>query len=307
MAAFFSDLGATGIIAARGPDAAAFLHAQLTSDIAALTAPRTQYSGYCSPKGRLIATFLVWRREDDFLLQIPQALRDAVQARLSKYVLRARVALTSPDVRLFGVWGGQADRALERLVDGPPARDHEVVGSGGLCITRLPVERYLVAADGDHADRVRAVLRTAAQEEPESAWAALDIASGVPVITRETQEQYVPQMVNLDLIGGVSYTKGCYPGQEIVARTHYLGRLKQRMYRVRVPGGDAAVGDPLYSDAFGADQASGALLNVAPLADGAHDALAVIQTAAIGRVRWKSLAGTVVELADLPYPVTEGA
>lgn len=303
----FSELTATGLIAVRGADASAFLHAQLTSDIAGLGTPGTQYSGYCSPKGRLVATFLVWRCENDFLLQLPEALRESVQARLSKYVLRARVQLASSQRRLFGLWGLDAAATIEALTGTVPEREHAAFSSETLCVTRLPLGRYLIAVEAHHADHVRAQVSAAVREQPEAAWSALDIAAGVPVITAQTQDQYVPQMVNLQLIGGVSYTKGCYPGQEIVARTHYLGRLKQRMYRVHIPAADVSPGDPLYSPAFGPGQASGAVLNVAPLAEGGHDALAVIQTAGVQSSHWKSAGGPKVELKALPYTVTEAA
>lgn len=301
----FSELTETGLIAVRGPDASAFLHAQLTSDIAGLRAPGTQYSGYCSPKGRLIATFLVWRFENEFLLQLPQALRESVQARLSKYVLRARVQLTASQRRLFCLWGCDAAATIEALAGTAPERVHAVSSAETLCVTRLPLERYLIAVEAHHADHVRAQISAGVQEQPEAACSALDIAAGVPVITEQTQDQYVPQMVNLELIGGVSYTKGCYPGQEIVARTHYLGRLKQRMYRVHIPAAGVSPGDPLYSAVFGPDQASGTVLNVAPLAAGGHDALAVIQAAGVRSSHWKSADGPKVEVKALPYPVTE--
>jgi folate-binding Fe-S cluster repair protein YgfZ len=114
-------------------------------------------------------------------------------------------------------------------------------------------------------------------------------------------------MVNLDLIGGVSYTKGCYPGQEIVARTHYLGRLKQRMFHVRLATQDPpAAGDSLYSSEFGSDQASGTILSAAASSsDALYDALAVIQTrvAQDGHVRWKSLDGPELQFVPLPYTV----
>src|SRR6185295_18461386 len=107
------------------------------------------------------------------------------------------------------------------------------------------------------------------QERPADEWVRLDIEAGAPVITAENQEEFVPQMVNLDLIGGVSYSKGCYPGQEIVARMHYLGRLKQRMYRVHLPVTQRPMpGDPLYSPEFGPDQACGTIVNAAPAPGG---------------------------------------
>ena len=306
MAALFSELKETALIAARGVDAAAFLHAQLTSDIAGMSASQTQYSGYCSAKGRLLATFLAWRCDDEFLLQLPESLSEPVHARLSKYVLRARVQLAQSTRRLFGVWGDGAEAALASFAFALPERNHEAVSDEGLCLTRLAARRYLIAVAQDHSDRVRAMLAEHAHAEPEPAWAELDIAAGVATITPEVQERYVPQMVNLDLIGGVSYTKGCYPGQEIVARTRYLGRLKQRMYRVHVPASAVRPGDALYSEAFGSQQACGALLNVARgVADEGHDALAVIQMSAAGAARWKSLDGPPVVLKELPYAVSE--
>src|SRR5207253_4572292 len=131
-------------------------------------------------------------------------------------------------------------------------------------------------------------------------WSALDVEAGIPVITPKTQEQYVPQMVNLDLIGAVSYSKGCYPGQEIVARTYYLGRVKQRMHRVKAPESVIPqIGDRLYSDEYGAEQASGAIVNVA--AD-EREALAVLYTSSVARgMHYGALDGPIVELLALPY------
>jgi tRNA-modifying protein YgfZ len=303
MAAAFCELCGTGLIAVSGRDAGAFLQAQLTNDVGAMAASQTAYGGYCSPQGRLLATFLVWRCGDEFLLQLPEELRETIQTRLSKYVLRARVHLTRAPNLLFGLWGPGIETTVSSLAGRVPQGDHEVVFTEGVCITRLAATRYLLAAQADRADFVRAALTAGLAEAPEAAWAALDVAAGVPVITPATQDRYVPQMVNLDLIGGVSYSKGCYPGQEIVARMHYLGRLKQRMYRVHVPASDVRPGDPLFSEAFGPDQASGALLNVAASAQGGHEALAVLQISAAAHAHWKSPSGPAVVLQDLPYAV----
>lgn len=306
MSAFFSELSGTGLIAVEGPEAASFLQAQVTSDVARMTPSQTQYSGYCSPKGRLLATFLVWRCGDDFLLQLPRALSESVRAMLAKYVLRARVKLSSDPQRLFGIWGSGSARALLAFVGQVPERNHEAERSSDLCLTRLPVDRFLALVPEERAKTVRAFLCASAQEHAETAWDALDIEAGVPVITIATQDQYVPQMVNLDLIGGVSYTKGCYPGQEIVARTHHLGRLKQRMYRVVVRGAtDVRAADPLFSQAFGSRQASGALLSVATTGPEGHIALAVIQKGSVEaqEVHWKSMGGPTVEFLPLPYAI----
>ena len=238
----FTELSTTGLIAARGADAAAFLHSQVTSDIAGLAQPMTQYSGYCTPKGRLLATFLLWKVGDAILLQLPLALREAVQARLAKYVLRSKVTLTdmSAEYRLFGVSGEAAVRTLLPFVASLPERLHEVSVGSGVCITRLPLDRYLVLAAAAHATALRDAVAADGMQDSPDAWTRLDIDAAIPEITPATQEQFTPQMVNLDAIGGVSYTKGCYPGQEVVARSHYLGRLKQRMYPVRIAAARAA-------------------------------------------------------------------
>jgi folate-binding protein YgfZ len=308
MTAVFSELRSAGLVSVRGPDAQAFLHAQLTSDIAGLGASRTQWSGYCSPKGRLLATFLVWRHDDEFLLQLPESLRASIQSRLARYVLRARVKLENPESRLYGVWGDNARATIANVAGELPSEAHHVSMAEGVRVARLSIDRFVVVASSQRAASVRAMLLSHAREAPESVWSRLDIQAGVPIILPQTQEEYVPQMVNLDAIGGLSYTKGCYPGQEIVARTHYLGRLKQRAYRIHVPVTEPPLpGDPLYSPLFGADQASGAVLYAAPSEKHGYDALAVVQTSAArsGELRLKSIGGPVVELKSLPYTVPD--
>jgi folate-binding protein YgfZ len=307
MQAIFCELSGQGLIAFSGEDAAAFLHAQLTNDVAGLALDRTQYGGYCSPKGRLLATFLLWRRQADIVLQLPLDLRDGVQERLSRYILRSRVRVSDvgEKFRVFGISGvGATDLVSD--VGAAPVAAHESARSDAAYITRLPGGRYVAITPADEAFSLRERLARHAHQQDESLWARLDIEAGVPSITPATQEQYVPQMVNLDLIGGVSYTKGCYPGQEIVARMHYLGRLKQRMYRVRVATHDSvSPGDPLFSAEFGAEQASGSIVQAIARDDGAHEALAVVQIASArsDALRFKSLNGPSIEFLSLPYEI----
>lgn len=301
----FFEFNDFGLISFAGADAASFLHGQLTSDINALDSGRTQYSGYCSPKGRLLATLLLWRRDDGILLQLPAELKEMVQSRLSKYVLRAQVKVAGASARfvLFGVAGDGARQKVSALECGVPAEVHAVTSSKGVEVTRLPIERYLILSSAERAGEVRTELARNAACCDESGWRGLDVEAGIPVVTAESQEKYVPQMVNLDLIGGVSYTKGCYPGQEIVARTHYLGQQKQRMYRIRVPGTETlAVGDSLYSAAFG-EQASGAILYPGALTSDSREALAVIQRRSVedASVHLNSPEGPRIELLTLPY------
>lgn len=284
-----------GLLRFSGADARQFLHGQLTCDVQALPAGRSTYGGYCSPKGRLLATFLLWHDADAYFMLLPADLTEPIRKRLAMYVLRAKVTVDdmTPALACIGVTGPQAAAQIAALGGSVPAALHALTIHDDVRVIAIPVQRYLVIAPRN---------RTTAAADV-NAWNALDIAAGVPFITPPTQEQFVAQMVNLDLIGGLSYTKGCYPGQEIVARTHYLGRLKQRMFRCRV-GAPAAAGDKLYCDALG-DQTSGMIVTAATDGNGNSDVLAVLQTAHAGTSPYHlgSLQGPVLEYGKLPYPI----
>ncbi|MBY0269692.1 MAG: folate-binding protein YgfZ [Burkholderiales bacterium] len=275
-----------------GADAQAFLHGQLTCDVAALQAGSSSYGGYCTAKGRLLATFLLWLSADGYTMLLPAALAEAIRKRLTMYVLRSKVTIEdlTPERACVGVFGVDAAQQLADLGAAIPQRRHGVAVRDGVTVIELPVQRYLAVLPRPQAGMA----------EGGEAWAALDIAAGIPFILPATQEEFVPQMVNLDLIGGLSYTKGCYPGQEIVARTHYLGRLKQRMCRARVSA-PAAPGDKLYCAELG-EQSGGMIVNSALAHDGRCDVLAVIQTAqAAAAWHLGSLHGPTLEPAPLPY------
>lgn len=301
----YCELGGFGVIEVTGADAVSFLHAQLTSDLAALAVPGSQYSGYCTPKGRLLASFLAWRLPARVLLLTPADLVEPVRARLAKYVLRASVTLrdASGDFTLFGVFGDGAAAAVHDCAGHAPAAPHDIREIDGGAVARVPGERFVICAPANDSAALRARLQAAARAGPERAWALGDIECGVPWVTAPSQDQYVPQMLNLDLVGAVSYSKGCYPGQEIVARAHYLGRVKQRMHRVHVPSEDApATGDGLFSPVFGDAQACGTLVNTAPSPAGGHEALAVIHGDALeSEIRWRSPSGPLVSRLPLPY------
>ena len=307
-APLFVRLDHLGLIPVAGADAQSFLSAQLTSDVQALAAGRCQYSGYCTPKGRLLATFLLWRREDTFYLQLPAVLQEPLQKRLSRFVLRSKVTIAGAgsDWLHFGVAGGNAAMLLGQMLGGVPAASGEVRHFADATVIGLPLDRYVVAVAADRAQALgKAFAGIGLAPAGIDLWRWLDISAGVPVIMPATQEEFVPQMVNLDLIGGVSFTKGCYPGQEIVARMHYLGRLKQRMYRFHVESAEAPrPGDKLYATAF-EEQACGMMVDAARPPEGrGYDALAVVQVdQAHGSLHLRATDGPVLELAELPYPV----
>lgn len=285
-------LPAYSLLRFSGADAQAFLHGQLTCDVAALQLGSSSYGGYCTPKGRLLATFLLWATADGYMMLLPGALAEAIRKRLTMYVLRSKVKVEdlTQDLACVGVYGVGAVQQIAALGGGTPERLHGVATQNGVTAIQLPVQRYLAVLPRAQTGLV----------DGQDAWSSLDIAAGIPFILPATQEEFVPQMVNLDLIGGLSYTKGCYPGQEIVARTHYLGKLKQRLYRAVVAAA-AVPGDKLYCAELD-EQSGGMIVNSAPAADGRFDVLAVLQTAH-AKAAWHlgSLQGPVLELDALPY------
>lgn len=272
-----------------GADAAAFLHGQFTCDVLALQPGRSTYGGYCTPKGRLLATFLLCADNGGYTMMLPSPLAEPIRKRLSMYVLRSKVTIGAPSPHLscVGIFGSDAVQQIAAQA----TRTYDVVTVGDHIIVHVPQERFLKFTPHPASDL----------EDGTESWNALDIAAGVAFITPATQEAFVPQMVNLDRIGALSYSKGCYPGQEIVARTHYLGRLKQRMYRASVAA-PAVAGDRLYCAELG-DQSGGMIVTAAPAAGGRHEVLAVLQVSTALSASWHlgSLQGAPLQLSQLPY------
>jgi hypothetical protein len=258
-----------------GPDASQFLHGQLTCDVAALQPGTSTYGGYCTPKGRLLATFILIADAESFLLILPSSIASSIHKRLSMYILRAKVVLKDLSLShaCIGVYGPDATTHLDTYHLALPDLPNTVSQQDSVWITHLHPNRYFVVApQTTPADHLAGA---------EDAWNLLDIEAGIPWITPEIQDEFTPQMVNLDLIGALSFTKGCYPGQEIVARTHYLGKLKQRMYHGEV-NSMPQTGDPLYCAHFG-DQISGRIITSARNQQGSAELLAVLHTDVINQ------------------------
>lgn len=303
----YCELPQLGLIRFTGADAQTFLHNQLTCDVAGLAPNRSTYGGYCTPKGRLLATFVLWRAEQGFFMQLPACLCEGIRKQLAKFILRSKVKMDDGTAgwTLIGVAGRDAAALVQRAAGVAPRKTHEIVHAADTTVIHLPADRYTILVPRNETARIMESLCSGAGEVEPEYWDWLEIRAGLPAIYPATQETFVPQMVNLDLIGGLSYTKGCYPGQEIVARTHYLGRLKSRMYLANIAAADKPQpGDKLYSAGLG-EQASGTIVNAARSQTGGYDVLAVIQTsaAASGDVHWKALDGPVLKRLPMPYPI----
>lgn len=301
---FVAVVGDVGLISVTGADAASFLHNQLTNDVEHLGTGEARLAGYCSPKGRLQATFLVWRDAESVYLQLPQELQAALQKRLSMFVMRAKAKLTDASEQ-FNVYGlaGTA-----------------IAGNGG-DPTAAPGLRTALTDDGRDASLVslypsdgvpRALWIAPADSaaptgDPLDAglWQWSEVRSGIVTLTTPVIEAFVPQMLNYESVGGVNFKKGCYPGQEVVARSQFRGTLKRRTYLVEADGA-VAVGDEVFAGGD-AEQPVGTVAQVAPAPDGGWSALISMQVAALeaGGLHAGTVSGPALRVEPLPYPLLE--
>ena len=288
-----------GLIRAQGPEAPAFLHGQLTSDFALLDTSHARLAGYCSAKGRLLASFVGWKRADDEVLLVCSAdLLAPTLKRLSMFVLRAKCKLSDATAQLdvFGLAGASA---ASYLGDAAPAEVWGKTQHAGADIVRLPdvagTARYLWVAPAEMAPPTLPALDAAA-------WRWGEVLSGVVTVEAATVDQFVPQMLNYELLGGVDFKKGCYPGQEIVARSQYRGTLKRRTFLFDSDAA-ATAGQEVFHSADPA-QPAGLVANAAATADGSS-ALVELKVSALGSgsLHLGAVDGPRLVQATLPYAI----
>jgi len=302
-----ADLSQLGVIAFHGDDTVSFLQGQLTNDLRGLNADSAQWNGYCSPKGRLLGNFLMWRQGADYCLQLSGDILPGLLKRLSMFVLRAKVQgrdASDETVRLV-VAGKAALASVNAAMGAVPASAMHTAATAAGQVIRVGDDKFVLSIAPEHAPAVWQTLCQSATPVGAPVWDWLRLNAGIPMIVTATQEQFVPQMVNLEVIGGVSFQKGCYPGQEIVARSQYLGKLKRRMFLAHVDA-EAAPGDNLYSaDIEG--QATGTVVNAAPAPTGGFDVLAVaqVESANTQTLHLKAADGAALSLKPLPYALPE--
>ena len=297
-----------GVIRALGTDAANFLHGQLTQDTLGLAEGQARLAGYCSAKGRLLASFVVWRSgADEILLACSADLLPATLKRLSMFVLRAKCKLSDASDEL-AVHGLAGDHARRWLADAAPASAWQARPCNGARVIRLPdavgVPRYLLVQAANAPAPDLPALDAAS-------WQWLEVRSAVARITAPTVDRFVPQMVNLELVGGVNFQKGCYPGQEIVARSQYRGTLKRR---AMLFDSDAVLqaGQEIFHSAD-PGQPAGLVANAAARPGGGSTVLAEVKLAALGAGSLHALAadgpllGPLLRPLALPYAVTSDA
>ena len=306
---FFAPITELGVLTVKGADAKTFLQGQLTNDIASMAIGQTMLAGYCTAKGRLLATMRVVRDADDsYALLVSRPLAAALRKRLAMYVMRSKCVVTD-----------LSDQLLVIGLVGVPASARSACAAAKAIIfdaVDLPVVADLFAATDAKADAKPRYLACVGMEQapgliadlsggsaesipPRDAalWRWTDCRAGQPLIIAQTSELFVPQMVNLELVNGVSFKKGCYPGQEVVARSHYLGKLKRRMFLSHsawapVPGSDVM--------ATGASEPVGQVVMAGPHPNGGFDLLFESQIEAARNVPLM-VSDQVLTHIELPY------
>jgi len=302
-----ADLSQRALIAVRGLDAEKYLQGQLTNDIYAVTEDQSQLSAHCSPKGRVLACFRAFRRDGTLFLALPESLVEPSLERLRKYVMMSKVTLdVETGLAQIGYASAKGVHHLRDIINPVPEEVDTVTHPEGVTVIRVPGPhpRFELLGGVTALKSLWTKLDVHAAPVGAGAWSLLDIQAGIPELYPETADAFVPQMINLDLLGGISFKKGCYTGQEIVARTHYLGKLKRRMYRLHCsviePPNPAT---PLYSTTHRKDESVGSIVAAQAAPEGGVSMLAVLQCEAAdaGELRLERIDGPPCTLQSLPY------
>jgi folate-binding protein YgfZ len=302
-----------GLISVTGDDAASFLHNQLTNDVEHLAGDTARLAAYCSPKGRVMASFLMWRDAASIYLQLPREIQAPLTKRLSMFVLRAKAKLADASAdplheAVLGIGGAAAGPLLQTWFSALPAQPYGKIDHPMGTLVRVAdafgSPRYQWITSAATAQTVWPALAESLARGGDDAWLLSEVHAGVPRIEKATQEQFVPQMINLELLGGVNFKKGCYPGQEIVARSQYLGKLKRRTALVSIAGTPAKAGNEVFA-VSDPSQPAGMVVNAAPDGKDGVDALVEMKLEAMsaGDVRLGSADGAPLQLLPMPYPL----
>jgi folate-binding protein YgfZ len=305
-----NDLAHYGLIRVSGEDAMAFLQGQLTNDMRQVNEDHSNLAGWCNAKGRALAVFRVFRLAEDYYLQVPAWQIESLIKRLRMFVLMSKVVVEDASEQLarFAISGKCAQEALVDYFGSLPASVNQVARKDDSILIRLPGagDRFELMGPSETLQTIWQNIDSSAVRTDEDYWALQEIRAGIPTLFPQTTEAFVPQMMNLHVIDGISFTKGCYTGQEVVARMKYLGKLKRRMYLAHVTTEQPPQpGDELFATGSTSGQGTGKVVD-ARAADGGFDLLAVIETASVenGEVSLGEN-GAVLDIRNLPYTIEE--
>lgn len=302
-----ADLSHYSLIQASGDDVVPFLQGQLTNDIKLVSENTSQLSAYCNPKGRILANFRIFKRDGKYYLRLRNDTIEATLKRLRMYVMRSKVELAdiSDDLVGMGVAGERAQEKLTAIFSTLPTEADGSISESGITLIKLPgtLPQYEAYGSADEIIKLWNNLANDAVFIGENSWNLLTIRAGIPEIVAKTVEEFVPQMVNLQAINSLSFTKGCYPGQEIVARMHYLGKLKRRLYRASVECDVLPEPGQAIMTADENPQKVGQVVNASWASPNIAEILTVlkIENAEANRLHLDSDTHQHIQLAELPY------
>jgi folate-binding protein YgfZ len=298
-----------GLIMVGGEDAVDFLQGQFSNDINALNEQQSQISCYCAAKGRMLGNVRIFIRDGDYFLQLPQELLKATIKRLTMFVLISKVELTDVSDQLvrIGLSGNCVDSLLATHFNSIPVDDNGVVREGELTLMRIPADRprFEILGPVEQITQLWQQLGEKAELSTPDLWPLLDIRAGIATVYSATSETFIPQMVNMQLVDGISFTKGCYVGQEVVARMKYLGKLKRRMYRAHVVTDQRpSPGDELFSPhEKSSGQGVGSVVDARPSPDGGYELLVTVTDSAYAEddLHLQNESGPQLDFLSLPY------
>ena len=307
------DLSHFSTVVVAGGDAAEFMQGQFTNDVDKVDDHHSQLSAFCNNKGRMVANFRLFRYQQNYFINMRQDLVDKSLEHLQNYILRAQVAIQDVSEQLvhIGISGKDAESIVGDFIENPGTDADSLSQNEDYIAIRAAgsVPRYEIFCSADKAMAFWQGVSEKASTVNSDYWDLLNIRSGIPFIDSNTSEEFVPQMANMELINGVSFEKGCYTGQEIVARTHYLGKQKRRTYHIGIDTDTKPKpGEQLATETSTENQYTGTLVTVYQMAESAYEALAVIQIKAAEQEKLlMKNADAEVSLLKLPYSLEESA
>jgi len=310
-AGYICPLQDQSLLQADGDDAASFLHNQLSNDVERLGMGEARYAAYCTPKGRMLASFLYWKTASNIVLQCATSLQPTLQKRLQMFVMRAKVKLedVTEHYAIFGLSGPQAECFLLAHFPQLPTSINDKVSSAAGSLIRVhdafEMARYQwIVPKQDYTNLAQQLPKELLRADA-SLWRLGNIYAGLPQVVEQTKEKFVPQMINFELVGGVNFKKGCYPGQEIVARSQYLGKLKRRMAIATVKVATTATVE-LATEIFSDNDPSQPCGMIVSAERSAHDEFACLVEIKLAdqeaeKVHLGSYDGPVLQFLPLPY------
>ena len=312
------DLDHRGLIAVSGEEAESFLQNLLSNDVRLVSDTQSQLTSLNTAKGRMLALMRLFKREGVFYLSLPRSMVELTLKRLRMYVLRSKVALEAANDAFvqFGLSGMHAAERLRQVLGTAPETPDAVQHAAGISVIRLPCgrsgqQRFEIYGELEPMQKLWQALDVHATPVSSTSWELLDTLAALPEVYPATLEAFVPQMANLERIGAVSFKKGCYPGQEIVARMHYLGKPARRMALLRASEAESA--EPGQAVVTTAGEAAGEVVRAAPHPDGGIVLLAVLRLNALipdqdeSTLHLGSAEGAQLARLPLPYALEDAA